>query len=115
MNRIVKAYAVGVLLMISSAGLHAQSAREQVSITFGDSNCNGVGMAQIIYLSNFNTRRSIRATLEITTHRGVEDKSQRVVTVSAGGKQTLDCTRTVTGNTGPYEITYRVVGAEYAN
>ena len=111
----------GVLLMGSLVvhrvvGVNAASARDEVSISFGETGCTGTGgTAQEVFITNANSGRSIKATIEVTTYSGTQqDKSQRVETVRAGGKVKLGCTRTVTGNSGSYEIAYRIVGAEYA-
>lgn len=120
MNRIVTICVAGVLLMGSLVvhsviGVNAASARDEVSISFGETGCTEAGnTAQEVFITNANSGRSIKVTIEVTTYRGTQpDKSQRVETVRAGGKVKLGCTRTVTGNTGSYEIAYRIVGAEY--
>jgi len=107
---------VGALIVHGAVGLKAVDARNEVNITFGNVGCTGAGsVAQEVFVTNGNSGRSINATIEITTYRGVQqDKSQTSVTVPAGGKVKLGCSRTVTGNTGSYEIAYRIVGATYA-
>jgi hypothetical protein len=100
---------------VGAVVLNATSARDDVSITFGETGCTGAGnVAQEVFIRNANSGRSVRATIEVLTYRGTQpDKSQRVEQVPPGGQVRLGCTRTVTGNTGSYEIAYRITGAEY--
>lgn len=118
MNRIFTVCVAGILLMVSPVvhGAVGQNARKEVNITFGNTGCTEAGStAQEVFITNANSSRSIKATIEVITYRGTQqDKSQRVETVPAGGKVKLGCTRTVTGNTGSYAIAYGIVGAEYA-